>query len=129
MNTLAAVVEFHIAADQPIKSEPCLTDEKVNELRIKLLEEEVDELKEALEARDPVATLDALIDIQYVLDGAFLSLGFTWLKDDGFREVHVSNMAKKGPDGKFLKREDGKVVKPDGWKPPNLKRIVYGDDR
>lgn len=127
MNTLAHVVEFHIAAEQPIKAKPDLSDPAVNELRVKLLREETQELEDALAAGDPVAVLDALTDLQYVLDGAYLSLGFTWMKDEAFREVHMTNMAKRGPDGKFLKREDGKVVKPYGWKPPNLKRVVDGD--
>lgn len=129
MNTIPYVAEFHRAADQPINESPSIDDEKVNELRVKLLVEETEELRLALEARDPVEVLDALVDLQYVLDGAILSLGYRNIFNWAFDEVHESNMAKAGPDGKFMKREDGKVIKPEGWKPPNLRKFVYGNDR
>ena len=81
--------------------------------------EELDELKEALEQGDVVETLDALTDLQYVLDGAYLSFGLQDQKMAAFTEVHRSNMSKLGEDGKPIRREsDGKVLKgPDYFKP------------
>lgn len=129
MNTIPYVAEFHRAADQPINANPSISDQKVNELRVKLLREETRELELALEAGDPVEALDALVDLQYVLDGAILSLGYRNVFHQAFRAVHENNMTKAGPDGKFMKRADGKVIKPEGWKPPDLRKFVYGDDR
>ncbi len=117
--TLDQVQEFHETYGLPVLDAPHISDEKTNELRINLLAEELDELKEALEQGDMVETLDALIDLQYVLDGAFLSLGMAHLKAPAFDEVHRSNMSKLGADGKPIRREsDGKVLKgPDYFKP------------
>ncbi|PCI98885.1 MAG: hypothetical protein COB14_07245 [Alphaproteobacteria bacterium] len=117
--TLDQVQEFHETYGLPVLDAPHISDEKTNDLRINLLAEELDELKEALEQGDMVETLDALIDLQYVLDGAFLSLGMAHLKTPAFDEVHRSNMSKLGADGKPIRREsDGKVLKgPDYFKP------------
>ncbi|PCI56271.1 MAG: hypothetical protein COB36_05710 [Alphaproteobacteria bacterium] len=117
--TLDQVQEFHETYGLPVLNAPHISDEKTNELRINLLAEELDELREALEQGDMVETLDALIDLQYVLDGAFLSLGMAHLKTPAFDEVHRSNMSKLGADGKPIRREsDGKVLKgPDYFKP------------
>lgn len=121
------VKEFHKAFEQPIFDKPNLTDDKLNWLRLDLLEEETDELRVALENRDVVAVLDALTDLQYVLDGAYVSLGLHRWKDAAMREVHRSNMSKLGADGKPVKRADGKVLKGPGYSPPNLQRVL-GDE-
>lgn len=117
--TLDMVQEFHDTYGLPVEAAQTLGDEKTQALRVNLLEEEVQELKEALEAGDVQETLDALIDIQYVLDGAFLSFGMQHVKQAAFDEVHRSNMSKLGADGKPIRREsDGKVMKgPDYFKP------------
>jgi predicted HAD superfamily Cof-like phosphohydrolase len=128
MKTITAVKQFHRAAGQPVHRKPTLGDESVNSLRVKLLREETQELEDALAAKDPVAVLDALVDLQYVLDGAYLSLGYAPVKDKAFAEVHSNNMTKRGEDGKFAKREDGKILKPEGWTPPDLGKFVHGDD-
>ncbi|PCJ99770.1 MAG: phosphoribosyl-ATP diphosphatase [Zetaproteobacteria bacterium] len=119
VTTLGQVKEFHETYGLPVLDMPCISDKKTNELRINLLAEELDELKDALEQGDMVETLDALIDLQYVLDGAFLSLGMAHLKTPAFDEVHRSNMSKLGADGKPIRRQsDGKVLKgPDYFKP------------
>jgi predicted HAD superfamily Cof-like phosphohydrolase len=124
MNTLSRVAEFHYEAEQCVKNEPDLTDEAVNTLRIKLIKEETKELEDAIAANDHGAALDALTDLQYVLDGAYLSLGFAPFKSIAFEEVHRSNMAKRFPDGTFHKRDDGKVIKPPGWVEPDLRQYV-----
>lgn len=118
-STLEKVQEFHETYGLPVLDEANISDERTNALRINLLAEELDELKEALAEGDLVETLDALIDLQYVLDGAFLSFGLQSVKETAFDEVHRSNMSKLGADGKPIVRpEDGKILKgPDYFKP------------
>ncbi len=124
-DTLDQVQEFHETYGLPVLSEPDISDEKTNALRINLLAEELDELKEALEQGDVVETLDALIDLQYVLDGAFLSFGLQHVKGQAFDEVHRSNMSKLGADGKPIRREsDGKVLKGPDYFKPDLAQFV-----
>lgn len=123
-SSLDLVREFHETFGQSVASEPVVNDCDLNLLRIELLTEELDELAQALDDRDPVATLDALTDLQYVLDGAYLSLGFHRVKDAALAEVHRSNMSKLGEDGKPVVREDGKILKPPGYSPPDLAQFV-----
>lgn len=126
--TLEQVQEFHETYGLPVLSSPDISDEKTNELRINLLAEELDELKEALEQGDIIETLDALIDLQYVLDGAFLSFGLHGLKTCAFDEVHRSNMSKLGADGKPIRREsDGKVLKGPNYFKPDIAQFL--DDK
>ncbi len=117
--TIEQVQEFHEAFDLPVEATQTTGSEKTKKLRINLLQEELDELKDALDDDDMQETLDALIDLQYVLDGAFLSFGLQDVKNEAFAEVHRSNMSKLGADGKPIRREDdGKVMKgPDYFKP------------
>lgn len=123
--TLIQVQEFHETYGLPVQSVPDISDEKTNALRINLLAEELDELKEALAAGDLVETLDALIDLQYVLDGAFLSFGLHHVKEAAFDEVHRSNMSKLGEDGKPIRREsDGKVLKGPNYFKPDIAQFI-----
>jgi predicted HAD superfamily Cof-like phosphohydrolase len=88
-----------------------------------LIQEEVTELQEALASNDNVETLDALIDIMVVTIGAIHSLGVD--AEGAWREVLNSNLAKIDKDtGKVRKREDGKVLKPQGWQPPALGKYI-----
>ncbi len=74
---------------------------------------------------DIVETLDALIDLQYVLDGAFLSFGLHDVKEIAFAEVHRSNMSKLGEDGKPIRREsDGKVMKGPNYFVPDMSQFI-----
>lgn len=118
------VRDFHLAFGQPIASTPSISNPDTNELRVKLLDEEVGELEVALAERDPVAVLDALADIQYVLDGAFLSLGFAEMKDAAMREVHRSNMSKLPLSGRPIVRGDGKIQKSETYSPPDLGSLI-----
>ena len=87
---------------------------------LKLIDEEVAELKTAVADNDTVEQLDALIDILVVTIGAIHSAGFD--AEGAWKEVMRTNLAKIDKDtGKVRKREDGKVLKPEGWQPPNLK--------
>lgn len=125
--TLEQVREFHETYGLSVKNTPDLSDPKTNQLRINLLAEELEELQEAIADNDPVEVLDALIDLQYVLDGAFLSLGFHDVKDVAFDEVHRSNMSKLGADGKPIVRpEDGKILKGPDFFEPDMTQFVKG---
>ncbi|MGH1398367.1 MAG: hypothetical protein ACRBCT_04045 [Alphaproteobacteria bacterium] len=128
--TLDSVRIFHETYGLPVKDAPDISDAKTNALRINLLEEEVEELKEALAAGDMVEVLDALTDIQYVLDGAYLSFGLHGVKQAAFDEVQRSNMSKLGADGKPIVRpEDGKILKgPDYFKPDIAQFIDMQDE-
>lgn len=123
-NTLALVAQFHQAFGHPVKSEPDISDSTLNDLRIELLYEELREFSDALANGDKVAALDALTDLQYVLDGAYLALGFAPWKDAAMQEVHASNMSKIGIDGKPLLRADGKILKGPGYFQPNLRAVL-----
>lgn len=125
--TLEQVREFHETYGLPVKPVPDISDPKTNDLRINLLAEELDELREALEAGDVVEVLDALTDLQYVLDGAYLSFGLHDVKDAAFAEVQRSNMSKLGEDGKPIRREsDGKILKGPNFFEPDLSQFVKG---
>jgi predicted HAD superfamily Cof-like phosphohydrolase len=122
-DTLAIVKEWHEAFDVPVIDTPTLPAERI-QMRLAILEEEVSELREAAEAGDMVEVLDALCDIQYVLDGTFLEFGLHRLKSDAMAEVHASNMSKLGADGKPVLREDGKVLKGPAFRRPDLAQFL-----
>lgn len=129
--TLEQVREFHETYGLPVESAPNISDAKTNALRINLLAEELEELKEALDEGNVVEVLDALTDLQYVLDGAYLSFGLQDQKMAAFAEVHASNMSKLGEDGKPIRREsDGKVLKgPNYFKPDLVQFIKMGQEK
>ena len=90
---------------------------------LKLIDEEVSELHQAVVANDKVEQLDALVDILVVTIGAIHSAGFDG--EGAWKEVMATNFAKIDKEtGKVRKREDGKVLKPLGWTPPNLKPFI-----
>jgi predicted HAD superfamily Cof-like phosphohydrolase len=93
---------------------------------IGLIEEEAGELAVAINNHDKVETLDALIDILVVTIGAIHSMGAD--AEGAWKEVMKTNFAKIDSEtGKVRKREDGKVLKPLGWTPPDLKPYVKKD--
>jgi len=118
-----SLLEFNKAFDIPKLDRPGLGTDELIELRIKLLTEEVQEYAEAARSGDLVEVLDALADIGYILAGTIINHGMQEIYDDAFNEVHRSNMAKL-VDGKVLRREDGKVLNPDGWMPPQLAQFL-----
>jgi predicted HAD superfamily Cof-like phosphohydrolase len=86
---------------------------------LSLIDEEVSELVEAVAANDKIEQLDALVDILVVTVGAIRAGGMD--AQGAWKEVMDTNFAKIDPDtGKVRKREDGKVLKPEGWKAPEL---------
>jgi len=106
---------FMIACDQTVG----VYNKDQFDLYRTLIKEEVKELDEAIDADDRVEKLDALLDIMVVTLGALHSLGVD--DENAWKEVISSNMSKIDAEtGKVLKREDGKVIKPDTFKPPRL---------
>ena len=110
------VVKFIEACDQPKTPENA-------KLYDKLIREEFDEYVGAMLSKDEVETLDACMDMIWVI------LGFCHMKGydvaGAWNEVARSNLAKINPEtGKVNKREDGKVLKPEGWTPPQLQQFV-----
>jgi len=108
--------KFMVACDQTVG--------KINAaqyvLYTRLIEEEIQELRDA---RNQEEQLDALVDILVVTIGAINSMGAD--AEGAWREVMRTNLAKIDEHtGKVRKREDGKVLKPEGWQPPDLKRFL-----
>ena len=111
--------KFMRACDQTVDK----FDEKQYAMYINLINEEHQELLEATLAEDPVEQLDALIDILVVTIGAIHSMGAD--AEGAWKEVMKTNFAKIDSEtGKVRKREDGKVLKPIGWTPPELAPFV-----
>jgi predicted HAD superfamily Cof-like phosphohydrolase len=93
------------------------------EMYLGLIVEEMQELSVAINDNDRIEQLDALIDILVVTIGAIHSGGFD--AEGAWKEVMMTNFAKIDHEtGKVRKREDGKVLKPTGWTPPNLMPFV-----
>ena len=88
-----------------------------------LIQEEYEELQEAVKQLDDVEQLDALVDILVVTMGAIRAAG--WDGEGAWNEVMRTNFAKIDSEtGKVRKREDGKVLKPEGWKAPELSQFI-----
>ena len=120
-NMFKDVMDFHKAFGQRIGQCPELPNEEERELRIKLLREEYTEYMDAEEEDNIVEIADALADLIYIACGTAVSYGIPL--DVIYNEVHRSNMSKL-VDGKPIYREDGKVMKPEGWTPPDIKGIL-----
>lgn len=94
---------------------------------LKLIEEEAEELNQAIINKDRVEMLDALVDILVVTIGAIHSMGADG--EGAWKEVMRTNFDKIDKEtGKVRKREDGKVLKPLGWTPPNLKPYLSKEE-
>ena len=107
---------------QEVKVKPSFSSDKINKLRIDLIEEELEELKEAINTKDLKETIDALTDILYVTYGAGHAFGVNL--DQCFEEVQNSNMSKLGNDGKPIFNENGKVMKGPNYFKPNLNQVL-----
>ena len=107
---------------QEVKTKPSLSTKKINDLRISLIQEELNELKEAINNNDLIETADALTDILYVTYGAGQAFGINL--DKCFVEIQNSNMSKLGKDGKPIYNEKGKVLKGPNYFKPNLLKIL-----
>ena len=124
-NNFGKAGEFMNVFGQETLTRPTLPSWELAALRLDLIQEEVDELKEGLAKQDIVEIADALTDILYVVYGAGHAFGIDL--DKCYNEVHRSNMTKLDADGKPLFREDGKVMKSESYEPPNLTKIILGE--
>ena len=151
MTNFKKVDEFHNTFSVASKTTPEFPEQKVVDLRVSLIAEELDELKEAIEQRDLVEVADALADILYVTYGAGLAFGLDL--DHLFDVVHKSNMDKtcdseehaqetvehyaslaepvetyyKENNGRWLvfRKADNKVLKRKGWSAPDLAAVIF----
>ena len=120
---LHLVADFHFAFNLPIQTRPQYSaDLTVGSLRVELLREELEEFKDAVEREDLVAIADALADIVYVAYGSAITYGIDL--DAVLREVHRANMSKLNSNGQPIMREDGKVLKPPTYSPPDVQRVL-----
>jgi len=122
MSNFNKVGTFMKTFGQEVKSKPSFSTDKINKLRIDLIKEELDELKEAMDNNDLLEVADALTDILYVTYGAGHAFGIDL--DKCFDEVQNSNMSKLGEDGEPIYNESGKVMKGPNYFKPNLSKFV-----
>ena len=121
MTNFEKVGLFMSTFGQEVKKSSLSTD-KINKLRIDLIEEELNELKDAIKKKDIKEVADALTDILYVTYGAGHAFGINL--NDCFEEVQKSNMSKLGDNGKPIYNEKGKVMKGPKYFKPNLKKFL-----
>ena len=107
---------------QEVKTKPELSNHKINDLRISLINEELEELKKAIEDNDILEVADALTDILYVAYGAGHAFGINL--DKCFNEVQESNMSKLDSNGKPIYNESGKVMKGPNYFKPDLSKFL-----
>jgi predicted HAD superfamily Cof-like phosphohydrolase len=120
---IADIKAFQRAFECNVLPAPTMPAKEIQELRVRLLQEELDELKQANEDGDIVEVGDALTDILYILLGTACEYGLIDKMEDMWDLVHRNNMNKLWPDGKVHKREDGKVIKPEGFEKVELKTL------
>jgi predicted HAD superfamily Cof-like phosphohydrolase len=149
-NALNGVIKFHEVFKHPVQKDPVIPAQKRCDLRIELIQEELNELQQAIIDNDIIEVADALCDIQYVLAGAVLEFGLGSRFSELFDEVQRSNMskacetqaeanetiayyAKQGTeaysapsDGKFLiyRKSDNKTLKSVNYSPADLKKFL-----
>lgn len=120
---MQSVAEFHMSFMLPLETRPQRhVQPELAELRVELLREEFEEFRDAVEKNDLVSIADALGDIVYVAYGAALTYGVNL--DAVLAEVHRANMSKLGSDGLPLLRDDGKVLKPETYVAPDVRRVL-----
>ena len=122
MTNFEKVKEFMTTFGQEVKDKAEFPNEKIVELRKKLIDEEFNELKDAINENDLIEVADALTDILVVTYGAGVAFGIDL--DKCFKEVHRSNMSKLSEDGKPIYNENGKVMKGPNYFKPNLNQFL-----
>ena len=112
------VMDFHKKFDSDIGEKPEIPNARIKKLRIDTIKEETKELKTAFQQKDIVEVADAIVDLMYFTIGTAIACGIdirpVW------DEVHRTNMLKTGGG----KRADGKILKPKGWKAPDIAAII-----
>ena len=122
MSNFSKVGTFMKTFGQEVKTSPSLSTDKINNLRIELIKEELEELTEAMKNNDLLEVADALTDILYVTYGAGHAFGIDL--DKCFDEVQNSNMSKLGENGEPIYNESGKVMKGPNYFKPDLSKFV-----
>jgi len=122
MTNFQKVKTFMQTFGQEVKLKPSFSTEKINDLRYSLIQEELDELKQAIENKDLLEVADALTDILYVTYGAGHAFGIDL--DSCFEEVQNSNMSKLGSNGKPIYNDAGKVMKGPNFFKPDLSKFA-----
>ena len=122
MSNFESVKKFMQTFGQEVKEKPGFPNNKIISLRYDLINEELAELKDAINKKDIKEVADALTDILYVTYGAGHAFGIDL--DKCFNEVQNSNMSKLGEDGKPIYNEKGKVMKGPNYFKPNLRKFV-----
>jgi predicted HAD superfamily Cof-like phosphohydrolase len=118
-----AVAAFHRAFDLPLRVLPSAdVGDELAALRVRLLAEELGELKDATATRDIVGIADALADIVYVAYGTAVTYGLDL--DAVLAEVHRANMSKLDADGRPVLRADGKVLKSARYRAPDVAGVL-----
>ena len=123
MNSYDDVKTFMLAGEQKVYNNPELNNERESqaELYLRLVTEEYNELKEAFANNDLIEIADACADLKWVIEGLEHSLGIP--QQSVWDEVSKSNMSKM-VDGKLIKRADGKVLKPETFVQPDIKKAL-----
>ena len=122
MSNFDKVGTFMKTFGQEVKTKPSFSSDKINNLRIDLIKEELEELQEAMKNNDLLEVADALTDILYVTYGAGHAFGIDL--DKCFDEVQNSNMSKLGENGEPIYNESGKVMKGPNYFKPDLSKFV-----
>ncbi len=123
MTNFEKVKKFMETFGQEVRTKPSFPSEKIVELRNALIQEELSELKIAIQDKNIVEVADALTDILYVTYGAGHAFGIDL--DKCFNEVQNSNMSKLDDKGKPIYNEKGKVMKGPNYFKPNLKKFLW----
>lgn len=150
LNESKMVSEFHYVTGVKELDKPGFPDKETINLRFKLIREELDELEEAIENNDLTETLDAFVDIQYVLSGAIAVFGMKDIFNKAFDIIHENNLSKicihkedaeksvsmyedqgiragvRSGQGYYIvyRKKDGKILKPWFYKKPNLDSLL-----
>ena len=122
MTNFEKVGTFMKTFGQEVKEKSSLSSNKINKLRLDLIEEELGELKEALKNNDLLEVADALTDILYVTYGAGHAFGINL--DKCFEEVQNSNMSKLDANGEPIYNDIGKVMKGPNYFKPDLSKFI-----
>jgi predicted HAD superfamily Cof-like phosphohydrolase len=124
LEQLNKVAEFHKAFKEQDGKWPQNLSEPEAVLRYKLMAEENEEYLQACAENSLVEIADALGDKLYILCGTILKHGMQHIIEDVFNEIHASNMSKIGPNGEAVFREDGKILKGEGYFKPDLTKFI-----
>ena len=122
MTNFNKVGTFMKTFGQEVKTKPSFSTDKINKLRLDLIQEELTELTEAMNNKDLLEVADALTDILYVTYGAGHAFGINL--DKCFEEVQNSNMSKLDENGKPIYNEHGKVMKGPNYFKPDLSKFL-----